>query len=230
MSARPIRSSYAVIALAAFFLLASSADAGPLDVLLTSVAALQRPSVLPGSAILPAPLEFSHYARGRRMHHGPVRMRHARAARIRAARLELAQMQRRGSEFCLATAVYFEARDEPIQGQKAVAAVILARTKVPGRPKTVCGVVFEGSWRKTGCQFSFACDGRPDRPHWQARWERAKRSAAYVWRHQRGTRGIVRGATFYHTKFVHPRWDKHMVRVARIGLHYFYRPRRGRLS
>jgi spore germination cell wall hydrolase CwlJ-like protein len=90
--------------------------------------------------------------------------------------------------------------------------------------------VFQGSWRKTGCQFSFACDGRPDIAHWRSRWLRAQQSAAYVWRHQGRTRSIVRGATFYHTKFVHPRWDKHMVRVARIGLHIFYRPRRGRLS
>jgi spore germination cell wall hydrolase CwlJ-like protein len=221
--------STAAITLIAFFLFATSVGAAPLGVSLTSLTALEQPPALPPSA-LPAPPALSHYARLRRMHRELVRMRRARAARIRTARVEMAHMQRKGQEFCLATAVYFEARDEPIAGQKAVAAVILARTRQPGRPTTVCGVVFQGAWRKTGCQFSFACDGRPDVPHWQARWERAQRSAAYVWRHQRGTRGIVRGATFYHTKYVHPRWDRYMVRVAHIGLHYFYRPRRGRLS
>jgi spore germination cell wall hydrolase CwlJ-like protein len=158
------------------------------------------------------------------------RARAERAARIRRARAELAAMERRGQEFCLATAVYFEARDEPLKGQRAVAAVILARTKTPGRPKTVCGVVYEGAWRKTGCQFSFACDGRVDVPRWPERWARAKRSAAYVWRNQKRTRSIVRGATFYHATYVRPRWSRYMIRVAKIGLHIFYRPRPGRYS
>ena len=234
MSVGPIRFSRAArLAAATFFglfLPATPSHAGSLAVSLTSLSAIEPAPLLEQQTAAPAPLELSRYARLKRMHRELVRMRRARAARIRAARVEFAHMQRRGQEFCLATAVYFEARDEPIAGQKAVAAVILARTKVRGRPRSVCGVVFEGAWRRTGCQFSFACDGRPDVPHWRARWIRAQRSAAYAWHHQRSMREIVRGATFYHTKFVHPRWDRHMVRVARIGLHNFYRPRRGRLS
>ena len=230
MSAMPIRSSSAArnaaLALATLLIFTTQTQAAPLGVVLTGIFA--PPASLSRADVLPAPFALRHY--GRRMRHELVRMRRARATRLHVARAELAQMQRKGQEFCLATAVYFEARDEPIRGQRAVAAVILARTKVPGRPRTVCGVVFQGAWRKTGCQFSFACDGRSDVPRWRARWLRAQRSAAYVWRHQRGARSIVRGATFYHTKFVHPRWDKQMVRVARIGLHYFYKPRRGRLS
>src|SRR5258706_7277398 len=116
------------------------------------------------------------------MHIVLARMGRRRAARVRQAHVELAHMERRGQELCFATAVYFEARDEPVKGQHAVAAVILARTKTPGRPRTVCGVVFQGSWRRTGCQFSFACDGRPDVPHWRERWLRAQHSAAYVWK------------------------------------------------
>jgi cell wall hydrolase len=206
------------------------AQAGTLNASLASLGALEPQRELARPGLLPDSFGWRRHSRLARIHAALARIRHARARRIRAARIELANMARRGQEFCLATAVYFEARDEPIRGQHAVAAVILARTHTPGRPKTVCGVVFQGAWRKTGCQFSFACDGRPDKPHWYARWLRAKQSAAYVWRHQRGMRHIVRGATFYHTKFVHPRWDRQMVRVAHIGLHYFYRPRRGRYS
>ena len=215
-----------VIALTGASLLGANAQAGPAATAMVALGDVASQLTIMSSSVTASWHRHSRY--GRR--HAIARFRHARAARIRAARAQLAHMTRRGQEFCLATAVYFEARDEPIRGQHAVAAVILARTHTPGRPKTVCGVVFQGAWRTTGCQFSFACDGRPDKPHWYARWVRAKQSAAYVWRHQRSTRHIVRGATFYHTKFVHPRWDRQMIRVARIGLHYFYRPRRGRYS
>jgi len=203
----------------------ASAHAAPLAAALTGLSALAPQTDVAPPTLLPAPLGL--------WRHGIARHRHARAsrlARIRSARVEFARMTRRGQGFCLATAVYFEARDEPTRGQRAVAAVILARTHTPGRPKTICGVVFEGSWRKTGCQFSFACDGRPDVAHWRSRWLRAQRVAAVVMHHQGQTRWIVRGATFYHTKYVHPRWDKRMVRVARIGAHIFYRPRQGHLS
>jgi spore germination cell wall hydrolase CwlJ-like protein len=237
MSAVPIRFSCvmrtAASAVAAAFLLSSYAVAEPLSVSLRSIAAIKPQAELAHPSLVPESAGLSRAARMKRMRIELVRMRRARAeqqARIRQYRSQLARFERQGSLHCLSTAVYFEARDEPIKGQHAVAAVILARTKVPGRPRTVCGVVFEGAWRKTGCQFSFACDGRIDIPRWQERWVRAQQSAAYVWNHQHKTRGIVRGATFYHTKFVHPRWDKQMIRVARIGLHIFYRPRRGRLS
>src|SRR5262249_31014122 len=78
---------------------------------------------------------------------------------------------------CLATAIYFEARGESQKGQRAVAEVILARTRTPGRPKTVCGVVFEGSNRRTGCQFSFTCDGRSDVARGGEAWTQAQRVA-----------------------------------------------------
>lgn len=223
-----LRTASTVVAALLFVVIALSSapsEAAPLGVSLSSIARLEEQIDDNHSIARVGQFGLSRYARHRRAEVARRRARVAQAVRIRNARAEFAHMQRKGQEFCLATAVYFEARDEPVAGQRAVAAVILARTKVAGRPKTVCGVVFEGSWRKTGCQFSFACDGRPDTPHWRERWIRAQRSAAYVWHHQRDTRGLVRGATFYHTKFVHPRWDKNMVRVARIGLHVFFRPR-----
>src|SRR5262245_39489993 len=73
-------------------------------------------------------------------------------------------------EHCLATAIYFEARGESEKGQAAVAEVILARVRTPGRPKTVCGVVYEGSHRKSGCQFSFTCDRTSDVVRDQSQW------------------------------------------------------------
>jgi spore germination cell wall hydrolase CwlJ-like protein len=123
---------------------------------------------------------------------------------------------------CLATAVYFEARGESLKGQKAVAEVILKRTRQPGRPKTVCGVVYEGSRRSTGCQFSFTCDGIADVVRDRAAWTRAKRAARAVLR-TGGRARYSRGATHYHANYVYPYWASSMRRVARIGTHVFYR-------
>ena len=129
---------------------------------------------------------------------------------------------------CLATAIYFEARGESAKGQKAVAEVVLARTRVPGRPKTVCGVVYEGSKRRTGCQFSFTCDGIADRVKSHEAWRQANRIAANVMRTGGKVNPVAGGATFYHADYVSPGWASRMVKVAEIGTHIFYRPQRGR--
>ena len=129
---------------------------------------------------------------------------------------------------CLATAVYFEARGESAKGQKAVAEVILARTRVPGRPKSICGVVYEGSSRRTGCQFSFTCDGIADRVHSHGAWRQAMRVATNVMRTGGKVNPVAGGATFYHADYVSPGWASRMVKVAEIGQHKFYRPQRGR--
>jgi Cell Wall Hydrolase len=129
---------------------------------------------------------------------------------------------------CLATAVYFEARGESAKGQKAVAEVILSRTRVPGRPKSICGVVYEGSHRRTGCQFSFTCDGIADRVRSQDAWRQAMRIATNVMRTGGKVNPVAAGATFYHADYVSPGWATRMVKVAEIGTHIFYRPQRGR--
>ena len=129
---------------------------------------------------------------------------------------------------CLATAVYFEARGESAKGQKAVAEVILARTRVPGRPKSICGVVYQGSKRRTGCQFSFTCDGISDRVHSREAWRQAQRVATNVMRTGGKVNSVAGGATFYHANYVSPGWASRMVKVASIGQHVFYRPVRGR--
>jgi spore germination cell wall hydrolase CwlJ-like protein len=129
---------------------------------------------------------------------------------------------------CLTTAIYFEARGESATGQKAVAEVIIARTRVPGRPRSICGVVYEGSHRKTGCQFSFTCDGISDKVRDFGSWRQAQRIAANVMRTGGKVNPVAGGATFYHADYVSPRWASRMVKVAEIGTHIFYRPPPGR--
>ncbi len=138
------------------------------------------------------------------------------------AETELAKGKRSGAKDCLATAIYFEARGESAKGQRAVGEVILARTRQHGRPGTVCGVVYEGSTRRTGCQFSFTCDGIADVVRNTAAWTRAKRAAALVLS-SKGRRKVARGATHYHATSVRPYWASSLRKVARIGSHIFYR-------
>ena len=129
---------------------------------------------------------------------------------------------------CLATAIYFEARSESLTGQRAVAEVVIARTKVPGRPRSICGVVYQGSKRQTGCQFSFTCDGIADKVRDGNSWRQAQRIAANVMRTGGKVNPVAAGATFYHADYVSPGWASRMVKVASIGTHIFYRPQPGR--
>jgi len=126
---------------------------------------------------------------------------------------------------CLTQAVYFEARGEGPSGQAAVAQVVLNRVRHPAFPKSVCAVVFQGAGRSQGCQFSFACDGSMRRSREYAAWGRAQRIA------ERALAGAVMAgvgdATHFHTVNVAPTWGPHLLRVAEIGLHVFYRFGRG---
>jgi hypothetical protein len=128
---------------------------------------------------------------------------------------------------CLATAIYFEARGETQLGQKAVAEVILARTRAAGRPKTICGVVYQGARNGSGyCQFSFACDGISDKVRDRGAWSRALRIASNTMRTGGRVNAVVGNATYYHANYVNPRWAASMIKVATIGTHVFYRERR----
>lgn len=124
---------------------------------------------------------------------------------------------------CLATAIYFEARSESVLGQKAVAEVVLARTREAGRPKTICGVVYEGSKRSTGCQFSFTCDGIADRVRDRNSWRQAMKIASNTMRTGGKVGAVVGNATYYHADYVNPAWASSMIKVAQIGTHIFYR-------
>ena len=121
---------------------------------------------------------------------------------------------------CLTAAVYYEAASEPDAGQRAVAQVVLNRVSHPAFPKTVCGVVYQGS-EHAGCQFSFACDGSMARKPMAVFWDRARRVA------NDALAGNVFAAvglsTHYHTGAVHPAWDQSMQLVDVIGAHRFYR-------
>jgi len=122
---------------------------------------------------------------------------------------------------CLTAAIYYEAASEPDAGQRAVAQVVLNRVAHPAYPKTVCGVVFQGSERRTGCQFSFTCDGAmarvPNRMFW-LRAESVARAAltGYVYT-------PIGLATHYHTVQVHPYWADSLAYLGTIGAHRFYR-------
>jgi len=127
---------------------------------------------------------------------------------------------------CMATAIYFEARDEPVKGQIAVGQVIMNRIRSPYYPKTVCGVVYQGERLRSGCQFSFTCNGRKnhvtEKPEWAMSVKVAKQVIAReVWIDE------IAHATHYHATYVRPDWRHELDRVAQIGGHIFYKPKPG---
>lgn len=127
-----------------------------------------------------------------------------------------------GAEWrCLAEALYFEARGESVKGQFAVAEVILNRVDSSAYPDTVCGVINQGTGKKYQCQFTYTCDGHPEKINEAKAWERVgKVSKAML----DGTpRVLTGGATHYHTRSVAPSWSRKFPRTASIGYHHFYR-------
>ena len=121
---------------------------------------------------------------------------------------------------CLAQAIYYEAGGEVRAGREAVAQVVLNRLHSPAYPKTVCGVVFQGAARATGCQFTFTCDGsrgrRPDARGWS--------DAQAIARDALAGRLVspVGGSTHYHATWMRPGWSRTMTPTLRIGGHQFY--------
>jgi hypothetical protein len=121
---------------------------------------------------------------------------------------------------CLSLAVLYEAGDDP-PGERAVAQVVLNRLRHPTFPKTVCGVVFEGAERKTGCQFTFTCDGSLARQQSAAALQRATTIAeaalsGHVYK-------PVGTATHYHTDWVVPYWRSSLEKIAVVHTQIFYR-------
>lgn len=124
--------------------------------------------------------------------------------------------------WCMATAIYFEARGESYRGQVAVAQVVRNRVKHSAYPDTICGVVFQNQSWKNRCQFSFACDGIPERVNEQEAWKQAEEIA---------TKMIdgdiylpeVANATHYHADYVWPKWAPRLKKLSKIGTHIFYR-------
>jgi spore germination cell wall hydrolase CwlJ-like protein len=122
---------------------------------------------------------------------------------------------------CLTQAIYYEAATESDDGKRAVAQVVLNRVRHPAYPNSVCGVVYQGSQRSTGCQFTFTCDGALARGPMAPYWQRARAIA------QDALAGKVfepvGWATHYHTNWVVPYWSSSLVKVANVGTHIFYR-------
>ncbi|MEL7253771.1 MAG: cell wall hydrolase [Pseudomonadota bacterium] len=122
---------------------------------------------------------------------------------------------------CLAEALYFEARGESVQGQFAVAEVILNRVDHAEFPGDVCGVVHQGTGRKYQCQFTYTCDGIKEVISEPRAFEQVGKIAHLMV--EGAPRPLTKGATHYHTRAVNPRWARVYPRVATIGVHHFYK-------
>ncbi|WP_293376443.1 cell wall hydrolase [Phenylobacterium sp.] len=122
---------------------------------------------------------------------------------------------------CMTQAIYFEAAREPVKGQQAIAQVVLNRLRHPAYPKSVCGVVYQGSARPTGCQFTFTCDGAlrwtPQAALWRQAEDVARRALAGFVDKEVGS------ATHYHAAYVVPYWAPTLVKMTQVGQHIFYR-------
>jgi hypothetical protein len=127
--------------------------------------------------------------------------------------------------WCMATAIYFEARGESYRGQVAVGQVVMNRVAHRIYPKTICQVVFQNQHMRNACQFSFACDGIPERVTESKPWAQAEEIA----------KGVINGslyltevgaATHYHATYVYPHWAPRLKKTAKIGHHIFYKFKR----
>ena len=122
---------------------------------------------------------------------------------------------------CLANAIYFESRSEPEDGQIAVGQVVLNRVKNPAYPDSICGVVYQNQNMRNACQFSFACDGIPDRVRSKKAWDLAWKLANEVVNEEVWLKSVG-SSTHYHATYVHPKWARTMKKRKKIGLHIFY--------
>lgn len=122
---------------------------------------------------------------------------------------------------CLSQAIYYEASGESVQGQRAVAQVVLNRVRHPAFPTSICEVVYQGSERATGCQFTFTCDGslarKPQRQGWQRAMSIASAALAGA------VEPAVGMATHYHAGWVFPYWAPRLDKLVAIDAHVFYR-------
>jgi spore germination cell wall hydrolase CwlJ-like protein len=100
-----------------------------------------------------------------------------------------------------------------------VAEVILNRVDLPNYPDSVCAVVGQGTGG--ACQFSYNCDGHPERIRNKAAFDRVARVARVML--DGAPRKLTKGATHFHTSAVNPRWARVFKKTVKIGAHIFYR-------
>lgn len=137
--------------------------------------------------------------------------------------LKLDGKERAKAERCLANAIYFEARSEPLRGQMAVAQVVMNRVFSGFYPNDVCAVVYQNAHRHLSCQFTFACDGKSKAITERGAWARANRIARQTLDGQIYLPEVAK-STHYHAVYVHPNWVREMKKLVRHGIHNFYRP------
>ena len=122
---------------------------------------------------------------------------------------------------CLSEALYFEARGEQIEGQIAVADVIINRKNSKRFPSTVCGVVSEGSHKRNACQFSYNCDGKLELIYDKKTYRRIVKLSSMIL--NGAFSDVTNGATFFHASEVSPSWSKKFKKTRKIGRHIFYK-------
>jgi spore germination cell wall hydrolase CwlJ-like protein len=130
---------------------------------------------------------------------------------------------------CLSEVMYYEARGEGDEGQKAVAEVVFHRMNTGNYGHSICAVVYEGVNTGT-CQFSFACDGSREANHEAEPWREAQALAARIMANEEQLDNATDGAVNFHTTAVQPDWSGHYVKTVQIGNHIFYRRGHARLS
>ncbi|MBB4857672.1 hypothetical protein HNO88_000983 [Novosphingobium chloroacetimidivorans] len=181
-----------------------------------------RPTVAPPDVVPPVePIEFRALAPGdARAFNASVPFSTAPNPAARPFAFAGSEEDRLRALDCLAAAVLYEAGDDP-EGQRAVAQVVLNRVRHPAFPRTVCGVVFQGSERRTGCQFTFTCDGALARFYSEPSWTRARAIASAAL--SGSVYKPVGQATHYHTDWVVPYWSASLDKIVAVHSHLFFR-------
>lgn len=133
----------------------------------------------------------------------------------------LAIVGQRTATDCLTSAIYYEGATEPLAGRRGIAQVILNRARHPAFPNSVCGVVYQGSERRTGCQFTFTCDGSLNRRPSRGGWDAARKVANAAL--NGAVEPAVGMATHYHADYVVPYWASSLDKIVKVGAHIFYR-------
>jgi len=133
------------------------------------------------------------------------------------------------SYHCLASNIYWEARNQSTYGKLAVAQVTLNRVESQNYPNTICGVVTQTRYYPSGnidlhsCQFSWYCDGKKDEPieTWGFSYDESYKLAV-MFLQERPT-DVTEGSTHYHNTKVNPFWTASLEQVVQIEEHIFYK-------
>lgn len=126
---------------------------------------------------------------------------------------------------CMAENIYYEAGNQSFVGKLAVGHVVLNRLKSPGYPRTICGVIYDGSQnvKTTACQFSWTCAEHRGVDRSSEYWSQSLRAARDILKDPEKSVDITDGATSYHADYVSPDWAKRLKVIAKIDQHIFYK-------